>query len=437
MAGWAVLARPDPSAFEFCPTTSETRDRPRGGRAFSFPSLPTEMPRSRPFRPAELAVALCLAVVGCTAPLRCGAVPITPTRDDEVIDVLPAVSGNRAEERRMRKLLASRPRDPALALAAARRYLDQAHELGDPRFAGMAMSAIASWTDEATMPDDVLMMRATLQQYLHEFDASVRSLERLLARPSGVARPQAWLTLATVRRVQGRYGDSDVACREVARAGSSLYGNACLAENIGLRGDFDKARATFGSLLLNASLPVAAKAWLLTSLAELEERAGQASAADKAFRASLALEGGDYTTQSYADFLIEQKRPGEALKLLEGRVRSDTVVLRLAIAGVQAGAASAAADVAEMRDRIALANQRPDAKVFHGREQAMFALAVEHQPQLALERARGNVAQQREPLDLLVFAQAARASGEPAAIDQARRLTQQIGLRDVRVQALL
>jgi hypothetical protein len=32
------------------------------------------------------------------------------------------------------------------------------------------------------MPNEVLMMRADLQQYLHEFDASVRSLQLLLAR---------------------------------------------------------------------------------------------------------------------------------------------------------------------------------------------------------------------------------------------------------------
>ena len=123
--------------------------------------------------------------------------------------------------------------------------------------------------------------------------------------------------------------------------------------------------------------------------------------------------------------------------MLEAQARSDAVVLRLAIAGTQAKSASAAADVAEMRERITLANERPDAKVFHGREQAMFALFVEGQPERALELARGNVAQQREPLDLLVLAQAARASGQPAAVQEARRLTLEMGLRDARVQALL
>ena len=383
-----------------------------------------------------LSISVLGALIGAmVAPLR--AEPIVPTRDDEVIEVLPAMRGNRVEERRLRKQLAQQPKDPVLALSVAKRYLDQAHELGDPRFAGMAMSAIEGWTDEATMPEGILLMRANLQQYMHEFDASARSLQRLLARPSAQPRPQAWLTLATVRRVQGRYADSDAACLQVAQAGAALHSNACKAENAALRGDADGARATFSQLLATPALAVATQAWLTTSLAELEQRAGHASAADAAIRKALTLDADSYATLAYADFLIEQKRPREALVLLKGQARSDAVVLRLAIAGTQAKAASAAADSAEMRERINLANERPDAKVFHGREQAMFALFVEGQPERALELARGNVAQQREPLDLLVLAQAARASRQPAALQEAQRLTREVGLRDARVQALL
>jgi len=387
-------------------------------------------------RVASRALVALACATALATPLSSSATPIAPTSDDEVIDVLPAVTGDRAEARRLRKQLTQTPRDAALALAVARRYLDQAHELGDPRFAGMAMSAIDPWRDDATMPDDVLLMRATLQQYLHEFDASAASLQRLLARP-GLPRPQAWLTLATVRRVQGRYAESDTACRQVATAGAALHANACLAENLALRGDVDRARATFTALLADSRQPPATRAWLTTSLAELEQRAGHAQAAEAAFQAALKLDPDAYTALDYADFLIEQKRPAQALAMLKDQPRSDAVLLRLAIAGTQAKAPSAASDVAEMRERIALANERPDAKLFHGREQAMFALAVDADAAKALDLARGNVAQQREPLDLFVLAQAARASGQAAAIEQAKRLTGEIGLVDQRIKAIL
>lgn len=390
-------------------------------------------------RQPSLRLALAFAAFSLSAAFAGSAAstPITPIHDDEVVEVLPPLAGSRAEQRRQRKLLASQPRDPVLALGIAKRYLDQAHELGDPRFAGMAMSAIGGWQDEATMPDGVLMMRATVQQYLHEFDASVRSLQSLLARPGQQPRPQAWLTLATVKRVQGRYADSDAACKQVAASGAELHAQACLAENAALRGNFDGARASFTRLLAGARQAPSTQAWLTTSLAELEQRAGRAAAADTAYRAALELEPDAYATLSYADFLIEQRRPAEALALLKSQTRSDAVLLRLAIAGAQANTPTAAADAAEMRERISLANERPDAKLFHGREQAMFALMVDHQPMLALGLARGNVAQQREPLDLLVLAQTAQASGRADALQEARRLMSDIGLHDKRTQALL
>jgi hypothetical protein len=67
----------------------------------------------------------------------------------------------------------------------------------------------------------------------------------------------------------------------------------------------------------------------------------------------------------------------------------------------------------------------------------MFALAIERDAERALELARGDVARQREPLDLLVFAEAARASGRREAIDEARKLKASLGLHDRRIDALL
>ena len=385
------------------------------------------------FSTGALAAGLFLALVIFAAE----AVPIIPSRDDEVIEVLPATSGSRGDDRRLRKALAERPDDPTLAVKVAQRYLDQAHASGDPRFAGLALAALRAWPDPARMPADLLLMRATLQQYLHEFDAAVGDLRLLLARPGSERNSQAWLTLATVLRVQGRYADSDAACREVGGAGVSVYATACLAENAALRGEVGAARKSFEALLADPQLAAGTRAWLTTSLAELEERDGRVAAADAAYRAVLRLGPDTYAAIAYADFLIAQRRPVEALKVLKDEARTDTVVLRLAIAGTLAKTAQGERDVAEMRERIALANERPEARVFHGREQAMFALVVERAPELALALARGDVARQREPLDLLVFAEAARASGQREAIEEARRLKAAVGLHDRRIDALL
>jgi len=375
-----------------------------------------------------------LACVVAIASSAACATEIIPLSDTQVIETLPAISGNRIEVRRLRRRLAAEPRDAALALFAANQYLGQAHTSGDPRFAGMA---IESWSNDPAAPDAILAMRASIQQYLHEFDAAALTLQRLLSRPERDPRPQAWLMLATIRRVQGRYSDSDAACAHVSHSGAPVYASACLAENAGLRGDDRRARATFQQLIAQSRQNAALQAWLTTSLAELEQRAGHPREAGAAFARALQLDPDPYTSLDYADLLIEQQRPKLALQLLRGHPRTDAVLLRLAIAGKQANASTAAADAAEMRERIGLANQRPETRIFHGREQAMFALAVDRDATRALQLAQRDVTQQREPLDLLVLAQAARASGNASAIEQTRRITNEMGLIDRRTDALL
>ena len=363
------------------------------------------------------------------------ATPIMPTSDAEVIETLPAAAGNRADERRLRRELAANPQNAKSAAAIARQYLEQAREQGDPRFAGQALAALQAWPEPASAPTEVLLMQATVQQYLHEFDAAAHKLELLLKREPRDA--QAWLTLATVRRVQGRYAQSDAGCVELERLGAGLYAGACQAENDGLRGQFDTARTALKRLVATPRLPADTRNWLLTTLAELEARDGQVADAETTYRAALDARPDAYTTMSYADFLIGLGRDADALAQLKDQRRTDAVLLRLAIAGTRAGTAEGARDAREMRERITLANQRPDAKVFHAREQAMFALWVDQQPQRALALARVNVQQQREPLDLLVLVQAARASGQAAPLREAERAVKDLGLSDRRIAALL
>lgn len=356
------------------------------------------------------------------------AAPLTPHSDDQVIETLPAVAGDRAEERRQRRAWAADPRDASKALPLARRYFEQAREDGDPRRAGQALAVLQAWPEAAGAPDEVLLMRATIEQHLHDFDASAAHLHELLKRSPRHA--QAWLTLATVRRVQGRYADSDAACAGLAAAGAELHARACRAENDGLRGDLAASRGELSRLLATPRLPADLRGWLLTTRAELEARAGRPADAEAAYRAALLTRPDGYTTLSYADFLLQRERPADALRQLQDQPRNDAVLLRLAIAG-------GGEPAREMRERMTLAHQRPEAAGTHAREQAMYALWVERDPRRALALARSNLIRQREPLDLLLLAAAARAAGDPAARREAAQLAKEIGLHDQRLDALL
>jgi hypothetical protein len=379
--------------------------------------------------------AIFLFVFAALASVCANAGSVNPMNDDEVIEVLPAVSGDRAEIRKLRRALAANPRDAFSAVKLSQLYLNQARTQGDPRFVGQALALLGAWPQSDTAPDEVLLMLATLQQFLHDFDTSASNLERLLERNPKHA--QAWLTLATVRRVQGRYAASERACKGVAAAGAAAYAGACQAENASLRGDFDGARAALNKLLGDTRLQAPSmRNWLLTTLAESEARAGRNTQAEAAYHQALQAAPDNYTSLSFADFLIIQNRFAEALKQLQNQPRTDAVLLRLAIAGVNTHSKEAAADVNELRERMALAMLRPEARTTHAREYAMFALWIDNQPREALELAKENVRHQREPLDVLLLAQAATASQDAAARRDAASLASEMGLRDVRLDAL-
>jgi tetratricopeptide (TPR) repeat protein len=353
------------------------------------------------------------------------AVPLRPASDDEVVERLPAATASRSALARARQ-------SPQAAAALARVWIEQARRGGDPRPAGQAIALLKPWVDSPLPDAQAVLMMATAEQYLHEFDPALRRLLRLVQ--SDPAQPQAWLTIATLQRLQGRYAASDAACARLMGLRLTLYAQACSAENEGLRGHVAAARAQLGRLI--ASSPDRGlRAWLLTTLAELEERAGDRAAAQRAYRSAWQAAPDGYTAMAYADFLIAQERGQEARALLKDQARSDAVLLRMVLANPEDDAGRAAA--AELRARFAQADQRPGAALVHARERALFALRVDHDPVAALALARANVRQQREPLDLLVLAEAARASGQPQARDEARRIVEEIGLVDHRLQAML
>lgn len=383
-------------------------------------------------RLAAVGVASLLTLLTATA---ARAEPLRPQSDAEVVETLPSAGRARAEERALRQRWAADPGNATVAVSLARRYLDQARDQGDPRFAGRALAVLQHWPQLDTAPAEVVLMAATLQQYLHDFDGAARELERLVQRDRSQA--QAWLTLATIRRVQGRYDASDAACRGLLAAGSTFYGRACEAENLGLRGRTDAARQAFDSLLAPRDLPPSARAWLMTTVAEIEARAGRPAQAEAAYRAVLAAGPNEYARLSFADFLLDNRRPADAVALLKNQPRTDGLLLRLAIAGMRQPSAQSQADVAELRARMNQAALRPEARTTHAREQAMFALHIEGRPDRALEFARMNVDLQREPVDLLVLAEAARAAKDEAGLQLARRIRQDMGLHDARLDALL
>ena len=114
-----------------------------------------------------------------------------------------------------------------------------------------------------------------------------------------------------------------------------------------------------------------------------------------------------FSLAAYADLLIRERRYPEVISLLGGREAQDNLLLRLSIAGQGSGSPEARR-WSDMYTARVQAAQR-DGDIVHLREQAMFALDVQHDSAHALQIAAQNWQQQREPADVRVYLRAARA----------------------------
>src|SRR4029453_2223256 len=98
---------------------------------------------------------------------------------------------------------------------------------GDPRFLGYAQATLGRWWKDPQAPTPVLVLRATILQSNHEFDAAVADLGTVLQREPGNA--QALLTRATVLTVQGKFVAARADCTRLAAVAPPIYAVICTA----------------------------------------------------------------------------------------------------------------------------------------------------------------------------------------------------------------
>jgi tetratricopeptide (TPR) repeat protein len=343
------------------------------------------------------------------------AAPYVPAQDDEIVADLPtSVSPNARRAMALHKLLQRAPDSLELALQAAGKDMEVARAQADPRFGGYAESALAPWWSLPDPPVQVLLLRATIRQNRHDFSGALDDLARVLReRPQD---GQAYLTRATIRQVRGNYAEASDDCRALARLTDGIAARACLDSVGSVSGKAEESFADLRDAMATqgAGGDKGVESWCLTLLAEMSERLGRPDLAEQYFKRALALGLSDsYLLGAYADFLLDRHRPGEVIALLGSQTRNDPLLLRLALAEQQSGAASLSTHIEDLSQRFADARARGDG--VHRREEARFALFLLQKPAEALRLAQENWAIQREPADVRIFLQAASAANPAAA----------------------
>jgi tetratricopeptide (TPR) repeat protein len=325
---------------------------------------------------------------------------------------------------------------PIAAIERARDYIEQARVEGDPRYLGHALGVLAPWPDARTAPLDLAVLRATVHQSLHQFARALADLDVVLRRDPRHA--QALLTRATVLQVLGRVDEAARDCHALARVHGGLAASTCSASVASLSG---RGRAAFVLLeytLRNAGDESAPgeRAWSHSVLAEIAERNGDLAAAAANFRVALAIDPGDrYVRAAYADLLLDQGDSRGVLALTANAWSDDNLLLRRALALAALGSPQRADAVAALADRYAAAHRRADA--LHLREEARFALHLQHDAARALDLAASNWAVQKEPADARILLQAAVAAGDRAQEQTAREWLQRAGVSSQYMQRII
>jgi Flp pilus assembly protein TadD len=350
--------------------------------------------------------------------------PYAPASEDTVLAELSA--GTRYADVSARRLARARV-DVAIPLAQF--YIQQSRVSGDLRFLGYAEAVLAPWVRKDPPLPDVLVLQATLQQSRHEFMASLATLDRAIAaRPND---PQALLIRATVLRVLGRYAEAGLACEQFSRLVEARLGALCTQSLRGLSGGLESAYSALRQVSPQGWLN-SEKSWLYSELGEMGVRLGRDEDAERWFQRDLNLVPADfYVRAALADLLLRQRRPADALALLEGQESFEPLLLRIAIAQKQLHDPDLELSRARLRAAFAAETQRGEA--VHRREQARFLLEVEDQPQSSLAAALENWAMQREPDDVLVLVAAAKAAGNISAAQPALSFARAQAQDDARV----
>lgn len=356
--------------------------------------------------------------------------PYTPASDSQVLELLPfkASDPTTRELRRLREELSANPLDLVKAVALARRYYQLALADGDPRFIGYAQAALGPWWEQKEPPVAVMVQRATLRQYSHDFDRA--RLDLKLAIKLEPNNGTAWSLLAAISMVQADYVTARQDCEKLQGLASKLIVVACVATVDSLSGNAEQAyNALQKTFAATTNMPAREQLWVLTRLAEISDRLGRTDKADSYFQKARGLNIPDaYLLAVYAEFLLDENRNAEVVELLKGKERSDILLMRLALAEKALNLPKAKEHESVIKARFDAARMRGDK--LHIQDEARFNLYFLNNTSEALRLAQENWLGQHEPSDARMLLEAALAAKDRAAAQPALDWLKQSRIED-------
>ena len=349
--------------------------------------------------------------------------PFIPESDETVVERLPAVA---APIYREQQALLAAPADLDASVGLARKYIRLAKQESDPRYYGYAEGVLARWWNDPSPPAAILTPRAMIKQSRHDFEGALHDLERALeAQPANM---QAWLARAAILRLLARFDEAKSSCMPLANAREELLPLTCICEVESLSGHASQCLDALAKVYRSkATLSDDHRQWTLTVLAETAARLENVEEAEAYFKEALSLpKPAPYLTGAFADFLLDQNRPNDAIALLSDKTTQDALLLRLALAKRLVHANDVPQLVLDLRNRFEIGRSRQEN--LHLGDEARYALYLEGDTAKALTLAKDNWSRQCTPQDARILLEAAFAANHPEAAQPAIELLSAAGV---------
>ena len=374
----------------------------------------------------------CLALVLLVLGSAVAAEPVAPA-DDSLVVLRLTSSPQQEELRTLERAVQADPANPLVAQTLVDALLRLGRQTAEPRYFGRAESVLAPWLDTPQPPAGPALRMADIWQYRHEYEKALALIERVLETQPFDA--QALLMRAAIRQTQGRHDLAHADCRALLAHGEATLGATCLAQTLGVTGQLEKAERLLASLLARTgNIPASQRVWMLTALADMEERLGRADSAELRLREALELDGdAHYARLALADLLLDNGRAAEVAALLALMPRTEGALLRLAEAEIRLSPARR--DDSQLEARFAEAARRGER--LHRRDLARLHLSVLDDRRGALAWALENWNEQREPADARLLARAALATNDQAALARLRQWRAETGYQDRQLDRIL
>lgn len=358
----------------------------------------------------------------CSSAVTAAPSPIQSDFDDDALLVTLPASAPTSDRT---------PSSPDAMAREIQRLISEARRSGDPRFLGYAERLFNQQASQE-LNDPLLILRATLAQSLHRFDAARQDLKTVLDRSDAPAqRAQALVTLANIETVQGHYDRARPLCEQLTEEYPGLIASSCHAQVAARTGS---ARAAYDELAAAtrsfSKVSIQGYLWAQGTLGDIAAQLGQGSAAGH-WQRVLSQDPDDlYTRAQLADWFLQNDNLMQTLVVTDGYEAVDNLAVVRAIALQRLNHPDAPVLISRLRERFEEALWR--GSMLHERDLSRFELDIEQQPEDALQHAMANWETQREPLDTRLALRAAIAAQDKEALGRLQEWLKQQNQSDAR-----